>query len=106
DETAVHNWYIAMSQRVATAGKASGIALFPNGNAMGIEIELDHPESGFDTVAPRLKFLRAGEYNADEWGLRIAGEAVSIGKMNGHDGISIEDLLREQLTPIPRAKSP
>ncbi len=109
DETAAHDWYVAMSQRLATAGKASGIALFPNGNAMGINIDLIHGE-GDDELVARVKFLRAGEYKADEWGPRIEGESVANSKMNGHDGIRMEDLLRQQLTgggpPSPKNPAP
>jgi hypothetical protein len=105
DETAAHNWYVAMSQRLATAGKASGVAVFSNGNAMGINIDLVH-DAGDDELVARLKFMRAGEYKVEEWGPRIDGESVANSKMNGHDGITMEDLLRQELTPAGGAPHP
>lgn len=97
DETAVHDWCVALIERLATAGLASGIALLPNGDAIGVEIDLKE-KSGPKLVA-RVKKLRAGEYFAAEWGPSIRGDGVATASMNGPDGISIEDLFREQLTP-------
>ncbi len=103
DPLAMHDWYVAMIERVATVGKASGIAVLHNGDAMGIEIDLTRVQQTSDCeLVVHRKALHAGEYRVEEWGPRIDGEAVSLGTMNGHDGISMEDLLREQLVPQKR----
>ena len=99
DATATRNWYVAMSQRLATTGKGERHRRAGDRRRHGDRGRSELSRRGEELVA-RLKFLRAGEYKADEWGPRIDGAVtVSVGTMNGHDGISIQDILRQQLTP-------
>lgn len=94
-------WYQAMSQRIATAGRATGLARFANGNAEAILLELRPLDDTDIALVVKTQFMKAGEFTADAWGPVITGaERVRTSRMNGHSGVSIVDLLRE----LPRAK--
>ena len=94
-------WYRALSQRIASSGRASGIALFANGNAMAVVIDLRTAgENGDLQLAAQTKFFKAGQFSADGWGPKISGaDGVTSRKMNGHEGISAEDILRKMHAP-------
>ena len=93
--TAIRAWCVAMSERLAGDADASGIAVFSNGNAMGIDLDIRGDDDNGDYVLMvRTKFFKAGEYDAKAWGPRIDGATTaSVRKMNGHEGVSIRDLI-------------
>jgi hypothetical protein len=82
---------------VGTAGHATGIVVFNNGDAEAVSLTLQPvPRVSNDVqLVATTRFLYAGSYTADEWGPRLGGSAgVSERKMNDHDGISLQDLLK------------
>ena len=90
-------WYREMARRVATAGHATGIVQFANGNAVAVMVAvLRVPGDDADAqLAAVTRFMRAGSFSAEAWGPAVGGAArVSTKKMNGHDGVSICDVLR------------
>jgi hypothetical protein len=97
-------WYREMARRIATAGRATGIVQFPNGNAMAVIVGVQ-PVPGDDADAQLVsvtRFMRAGSFAADAWGPAVSGaKDVTTKKMNGHDGVSIRDLLRSGGTSAP-----
>jgi hypothetical protein len=92
----VSGWYRELSRRVATAGRATGLVQYDNGNALAVELTLEPvPDDPADIqLVARTHFLRAGSFSADAWGPVLKG-ATKTGttKMNGHDGISVRDVL-------------
>jgi hypothetical protein len=97
-------WQEEIARRVATAGRATGIVLFPNGNAMAVIVGVESvPGDDADTQLVALaRFMKAGSYSPDTWGPKLNGgndSVVSTRKMNGHAGVSARDILRTGGSP-------
>jgi hypothetical protein len=108
--TELGDWYRELARRVATAGRATGIVLFANGNAMAVGLEVQ-PVPGDDAdiqIVARTRFMRAGSFTPDAWGPQIGGAGkVGTNKMNGHAGVSVRDILAGGRTaPTPPAGAP
>lgn len=88
-------WYKAMSQRLATSGRATGIAQFENGNAIAILLELRRVAPGDTELVAKTQFFKAGDYTVDAWGPVVRNaRSVDTRAMNNHKGVSVFDLLR------------
>ena len=90
-------WYRELGRRLATAGRATSIVLFPNENAMAVIVAVvSAPGNDADVqLVAMTRFMRAGSYAADAWGPKLNGASrVTIKKMNGHAGVSVRDFLR------------
>ncbi|MFO0734320.1 MAG: hypothetical protein U0270_00500 [Labilithrix sp.] len=88
-------WYKEMSRRIATTGRATGIARFDNGNAIAILIELRGVAPGDTELVAKTQFFEANAYSAEAWGPIVRGaRSVETRKMNKHRGVSVFDLLR------------
>lgn len=95
-------WYREMGRRIGTAGRATGIVQFTNGNAMAVIVAIEAvPGDDADAqLVAMARFMRAGSFVVDAWGPAVGGATdVGTNKMNGHDGISIRDVLRSGGTP-------
>ena len=87
-------WYREILRRVATKGSATAIVLDPSGGATAV-IAAIQPILGDDKdvqLVARVRRLESG-YAAQDWGPKIGATKVAIGKMNGHEGVSIKDVL-------------
>ncbi len=90
-------WYRELGRRLATAGRATAIVLFPNGNAMPVIVGVvSAPGNEADVQLVALtRFMPAGSYAADAWGPKLNGAThVTTRKMAGHAGVSVRDFLR------------
>ncbi len=98
DEKLSRAWYVAMSQRLAVAGRACGILIFDNGTAAGVNIEA-HGESENDlVVVARTKFFPVGGFDASVWGPSVQNvKGVVTKNGDGHLGIDSRDLLSQAL---------
>jgi hypothetical protein len=98
DEKLSRAWYVAMSQRLAVAGRACGILIFDNGTAAGVNIEA-HGESENDlVVVARTKFFPVDGFDASAWGPSVQNvKGVVTKNGDGHLGIDSRDLLSQAL---------
>jgi len=90
-------WYRELARRVGTARRATGIVVFPNGNAIAVLVgEESVPGNAGDVqIVAVTHFFKAGTYKPDAWGPELhAGGGVRTDKANGHDGVSILDTLK------------
>jgi hypothetical protein len=106
----VNAWYREMARRVATNGRATGIALAPNSNAIAIIVAVQ-PVPGDDAdvqLVARTRFMHAGTFSAGMWGPALRGVTnVGTRKLNGHAGVSVRDILRGQgILPPPDVEIP
>jgi hypothetical protein len=94
-------WYREMGRRLATAGRASGIATFDNGNGMGIVLEMKPlPDSGDVEVWAQTRFFKKGEYQPAAWGPVLAGASqVTTNRVDKHQGVTAFDLLKQLRAP-------
>jgi hypothetical protein len=87
-------WYREILRRVATKGSATAIVLDPSGGATAVIVAMQPipgDQSDVQLVA-RVRPLESGDA-AQDWGPKIAATKVAIAKMNGHEGVSIKDVL-------------
>jgi hypothetical protein len=87
-------WYREIARRVATEGKATAIVFHPDGSATALVVAMQATlgdDSDVQLVA-RARRLEAAEA-ARDWGPKLSAAKVTTRKMNGHDGISIKDVL-------------
>ncbi|HEY2516079.1 MAG TPA: hypothetical protein VGI39_34645 [Polyangiaceae bacterium] len=94
-------WYREIARRVASGGRATGLVRFSNGNAIAVIVALEPtPADDSDVQLVALsRPLQAGTYAGQDWGPQIVGEGLSVKKMNGHEGVSIKDILRQMGRP-------
>lgn len=96
-------WYAAMSRRLATTGRARGLARYGNGNASAIDLELRAVGKTDAELVAVARFMKAGEYDPRAYPSIIDGvDGVTTKTMNDHDGVSVLDLLRA----LPAIASP
>jgi hypothetical protein len=90
-------WYAELSRQLATAGRASGLARFDNGNATAVALELRDLDRTDVEIVAESRFMRAGAYDPQAWGAVIGGaQNVKTKAMNEHRGVSVFDLLRKR----------
>ncbi|MEO7112697.1 MAG: hypothetical protein ABI183_19785 [Polyangiaceae bacterium] len=108
DAATTRPFYVQMSMRLGTAGHASGIALFPNGNALGIVMEEQPSADGDVAVVVHTQFFKAGAFDANAWGPTLStAHDVTNENGNGHNGLNARDLLRRFTSPnAPASSSP
>ena len=99
DEKASRPWYVGMSQRLAVAGRSSGIVIFDNGTAAGVNMEARGEVGGEDlTVTARTEFFPVGGFDVSAWGPVIKNVKGVLTKNGvGHVGIDAHDLLSQAL---------
>jgi hypothetical protein len=87
-------WYREILRRVATNGKATAIVLDPSGGATAVIVAIQ-PTLGDDSDVQLVARARPLDpsYAGQDWGPKIGATKVTIGKMNGHEGVSVEDIL-------------
>ncbi len=99
-------WQREMARRIATKRRATGIVVFPNGNAQAVILDEqpDERAAGDIQLVARRRFMKAGTFDPNVWGPRIAvdNEArVVTSKAGTHDGISVSDMMKR--APAPAA---
>jgi len=105
----VKAWQRELGRRVATKGRATGIVLFPNGNAQAVILAEEPVEDAVNDIrlAAKIRFMKAGTFAPDAWGPKLVATdttKVSTTNMNGHDGISLHEMLVK--VPGPAAPTP
>src|ERR1019366_8190897 len=92
------------SERLGTSGRASGIALFDNGNAMGLVLAELSSSDGDVAIFAQTKFFKAGAFDENAWGpsVHAGSTGVSTKDASGHAGLNAHDFLKKALeAPAP-----
>jgi hypothetical protein len=99
DEKTSRPWYVGMSQRLAVAGRSSGIVIFDNGTAAGVLMEARGEVGGDDlTVMAHTEFFPVGGFDVSAWGPMIKNvKGVLTKNGDGHAGVDARDLLSRAL---------
>jgi hypothetical protein len=107
DAATARSFYVQMSVRLATSGRASGIALFGNGNALAIVMEEQRGEDNDIAIAARTQFMKAGTFDAKAWGPTVqTSQGVSNKDGVGHKGLNAKDFLKKLIGSSAPASSP
>lgn len=108
DATVSRPFYVQMSTRLATAGHASGIALFANGNALGIVMDEQRGDDADIAIIAQTQFMKAGSFDAKAWGPSIkVSQGVSNKDGIGHKGLNTRDFLKKVVSSsTPGSSSP
>ncbi len=90
-------WYRAISRRVGTSGRATGIVPFENGNAIAVLIEEQKSAQDNDVVLiATTRFMKASTFDPNAWGPSLRGaENVNTHKVCPHEGISAFDVVKK-----------
>ena len=107
DPAALTSWYRDMAQRLATAGRASGLILSPNGDALAVVLSVTEVPTEQDLVlSAHTQLFRAGSFDGNAWGPSVAAPGPTLGvEERGHGGVTVGDMLRRMLPNQPASST-